>query len=99
MPKIQAEYVLLESSHLGSTTYRVERIPEPKTGQMGHGGREVNRQPVVIISVLSLTPSVPKREFRCQTITYPETFDELDNTRYDDKGTKECNCPCPRGYV
>ena len=64
MSKIQAECELLGSSHLGSTTYRVERSPERKTDQMGHGNREVNQQPVVVISILSPTPSVPKREFR-----------------------------------
>ena len=54
---------------------------------------------VVIISALSLAPSVPKHESRCQTTTYPDTFDELGNTRYDDKGTKKGNCPRPLGYV
>ena len=66
---------------------------------MGPGTREVNRQPVAIISALSLTPAVPKHELRCQTTTYLDTFDELDNTGYDDKGTKKDNCPRPLGYV
>ena len=76
--------------------YRVECHPERKTEQMGYGYREVNRQPVVIISAPFLFPNM---SFAIKITTYLDTFEELDDTRYDDKSNKKGNCPRPLGYV
>lgn len=56
----------------------------------------MSRHSVVIVSTVSLqhepSPAVTNT-------TYTDALDELDDTRYDDKGTKEGNCPRPLGHI